>query len=129
MSDTHPVTIELADLEDELAVRRVLDAAVLTVDALRERLAEGDVLVAREDGRVLGTIVLEPRSEGAHVTAIAVRRSRRGQRIGTRLVEEALDRAGHLTADFDRSVREFWVSLDFTIEERGDDRLWGTRPS
>lgn len=111
---------------DAVAVRRVLDAAVLAYEDLDERLARGDVLVAAPDDRVVGVCVLDTIREGpgAHVDAVAVARSRRGSGLGTALVEAALDREGRLTAAFDPDVRPFYASLGFAIEER-DGRLWG----
>lgn len=48
-----------ADAEDLPAVATILDAAMLATDDLRERVAAGDVLVADEEGRVLGALVVE----------------------------------------------------------------------
>ena len=115
---------------EHLPVVRVLDAAMLATDGVRERVGRGDALVAVEDGRVLGALLLDPRENGAHVDAVAVRRARRGQGIGTALVESAAERADRLTADFDPGVRPFYESLGFEIEPAdGDDgeRLRGTR--
>ncbi|WP_135536778.1 GNAT family N-acetyltransferase [Halostella pelagica] len=88
----------------------------------------GDALVAAADDTVLGALVLDPRDGGAHVEAVAVRRSRRGQGIGTALVEAAAERADRLTADFDPGVRPFYESLGFEIEPtgEGEERLRGT---
>lgn len=64
-----PASIRVAGPDDALAVRRVLDAALLTVDDLVERIRAGAVLVA--DGRhgVDGAVVLAPEGpsgEGPH---------------------------------------------------------------
>lgn len=137
-------------IEDELpAVMGVLDAAMLEVDAeaVRERIAggpevgEGDgwrVLVAVADDRVLGACVVDPggtvESEGraesggrgrrgsTHVEAIAVRPGRRGQGIGTALIEAVADRRGSLTAEFDPRARPFYESLGFEVEPVADER-------
>ncbi|WP_049900568.1 GNAT family N-acetyltransferase [Halococcus agarilyticus] len=96
----------------------VLDGAALAVeaDAVREAIDRGAVLVAVADGRVLGACVLD----GREITAIAVRRARRDQAIGTRLVEAAAERyvtdEDELIAEFDRGVRPFYESLGFAIE-------------
>jgi GNAT superfamily N-acetyltransferase len=117
----------VGDLPD---VMNVLDGAVLDADAatVRERIGAESVLVAvSDDGeRVLGALVLD----GSHIDAVAVRRRRRGQGIGTALVAAAADRRERLTAEFDADLRPFYEKLGFDIEsadERG--RLWGERRS
>jgi len=101
----------VGDLPDVL---NVIDGAALRVDveSLRERIADGDVLVAVEEGRVLGTLVLD----GDRVAAVAVRRGRRDQGVGTALVEAAAARRDRLVAAFDARVRPFWESLGFEVE-------------
>lgn len=119
--------------DDQLAVRRLLDAAVLAVDDLDERLAAGDVLVAEADGRIVGTVVLDPRDRstpgdgGARVDAIAVRRRRRGRGVGRTLIKRAREDYGPLTAEFDADVRPFYESLGFAIEptDADDERYRG----
>ncbi|EMA55127.1 MULTISPECIES: GNAT family N-acetyltransferase [Halococcus] len=96
----------------------VLDGAALAVeaDAVRGAIDREAVLVAVVDDRVLGACVLDDQE----ITTIAVRRARRDQGIGTRLVETA---AEHHTANdapliawFDAPVRPFYTSLGFAIE-------------
>lgn len=133
--------IEHAKPTDELAVRRVLDAANLVSDDLSARIEDGEVLVAREEDRVLGVLVVdsdgtrenretddEPGTDRAHVLAIAVRRRRRNRGIGTALVEAAADRYGTLSADWSPHVEPFWASVGFESKRRergGDERCWG----
>lgn len=126
------VEIRDAAADDRLGVRRVLDAAMLDVrDDLRERIESGDVLVASDDTPILGALVLAPEDESedecAHVDAVAVRRARRGQGIGSALVRAAADRRAPLTAEFDPSVRPFYESLGFEISqvEADGNRLRG----
>lgn len=131
------VEVREATPDDRLGVRRVLDAAMLDVrDDLPERIEAGDVLVAceTEGDPVLGALVLVPGKSGqhedgggAHVDAVAVRRARRGQGIGTELVRTAAERHPRLTAEFDPGVRPFYESLGFEIAEHDDGRLWGLR--
>ncbi|MFC6837360.1 GNAT family N-acetyltransferase [Halomarina ordinaria] len=118
MSDA---TVGRARPDEALAVRRVLDAALLDVDDLDDAIRRGAVFVARRKDRVVGALVLDDE----HVTAVAVRRRRRARGVGTALVERALSERGRLTADFREAVRPFYASLGFTIEEREDGRLWG----
>ena len=113
----------VADLPDVL---NVVDGAALRVDVddLRERVASGDVLVAVEEGRVLGTLVLD----GDRIAAVAVRRGRRDQGIGTALVDAAAERRDRLVAEFDARVRPFWESLGFEVEPAGEpERYRGVR--
>lgn len=119
---------------DELAaVMGVLDAAVLEVDAATvERRIAGDegngaVLVAEQEGRVLGACVLDARDEARYIDAIAVRRRRRDQGVGTALVEAAADRWPRLVAEFDADLRPFYESLGFRVEPVGDGRFRGVR--
>lgn len=107
--------------EGELpAVMTVLDSGLLPTPAgrVREAAESGDVLVAVESARVLGALVLDPDGPtcGARVVAVAVRRRRRGQGIGTSLVGAAADRHGSLAAGFAARVRPFWSSLGFEVE-------------
>ena len=131
--------VRSADLDDSLDVRRVLDGALLDVpDGLDGRIRDGEVLVAVDaggadtgsddvaddaDGPVLGVLVLA----GSHVEAVAVRRRRRGNGIGSRLVKVAAERAdGPLTADFREEIRPFYASLGFEIDETSEEnRLRG----
>ncbi|WP_267641548.1 GNAT family N-acetyltransferase [Haloarchaeobius amylolyticus] len=110
--------------EEREAVEAVLDAAMLRTDAVPAAIDRGDALVAVADDRVLGAAVLDPKPGGPHLDAIAVRRRRRGQGIGSALVAAANARKGRLTAAFDPDVRPFYEDLGFEIRER-DGRLWG----
>jgi GNAT superfamily N-acetyltransferase len=117
------VTVRQATESDHAAVRRLVDAAMLVVEDLEHHLHDGGVLVACTDrNRVIGTIVIDEE----YVVAIAVTRSRRGQGIGTQLIHAAAERTDRLVAEFDRSVRPFYETLEFEIESAsGDDRLRG----
>lgn len=123
--------VRTATIEDLPAVLNVLDGGLLVTDVsrLQQATAEGSVLVAvpasTEEGAdrsVVGTVVVVD----GEIEAIAVRRRRRDQGIGTRLVEAACERYGDLSAEFDERVRPFWESLGFSIRPIGDgDRLRG----
>jgi len=124
-----------ATVQDLPDVMNVLDGAVLRADAatVRDHIADGAVLVAvagdggsERDGaeRVLGALVLD----GDHIDAVAVRRRRRGQGIGTGLVEAAGERRERLTATFDADLRPFYEGLGFAVEPAEEPgRLWGVR--
>ncbi|MFW5919196.1 MAG: GNAT family N-acetyltransferase [Halanaeroarchaeum sp.] len=113
---------------DLAAVMNVLDGANLAIDAdtVSRRIENDTVLVAGDRRRPLGALVAIPRREGAHIEAIAVRRRRRDQGVGTALVETAASRWGRLTATFDPQVRQFYESLSFDVESRGE-RYWAER--
>jgi GNAT superfamily N-acetyltransferase len=112
---------------DLLAVLTVLDSALLQVDLadLRRAVAEEGVLVAVSPaGTVLGALVLD----GDEITAIAVRRRRRDQGVGTALVSAAARRRGSLRATFDERVLPFWRSVGFEVEPlAASDRFRGSR--
>ena len=93
--------------------RSVLDGAMLEVDP--ETFERSLLLVAVAGGRVLGALVLD----GAEIAAVAVRPGRRGQGIGTALVEAAAARRPAVTAGFDPSVRPFYESLGFEVDCEG----------
>ena len=130
--------VRLATPDDHLTVLRIVNGAMLEIDAgaVEQAIDAGNVLVAAAENRVLGTAVLEPKGASeptetsAHIDAIAVRRARRGQGIGRELVEFAAERFGTLTAECDPRVRPFYESLGFDIEERvaedGRERLRGS---
>ena len=113
--------MEVRRAADETAVvRGILDAAVLRVEDAA--LEEGTTLVAAVEGRLLGALVLD----GEEVLAVAVRPGRRGQGVGTALVEAAAARRERLTAGFDSGIRPFYESLGFEIE-CDDGRCQGVR--
>lgn len=111
-------------------VLNVLDGGGLRTDAgrLRRTLDEGAVLVAvaGPDGeRVLGALALD----GERITAVAVRPRRRGQGIGTALVEAAAARRDRLVAVFDADVRPFWEVVGFEVATADrPGRYRGVRP-
>ncbi|MFC4540758.1 GNAT family N-acetyltransferase [Halosolutus amylolyticus] len=133
--------VRTATPDDVLEVRRILDAAMLEPGDVEARTAAGDVLVggdrrgtasadrdgdgSRDDERILGTLVLEPRDRGGHVAAIGVRRRHQGRGIGRALIERALEREGRLTARFDDGVRPFYERVGFAIEPIDDRRHRG----
>jgi GNAT superfamily N-acetyltransferase len=146
------VSIRTATPDDELGVRRVVDAALLDVPPdLDDRIASGRVLVAVTDaGTVVGALTHAPSEDSAvdlpsggpsrstHVDAVAVARNRRSDGIGSALVRRAAGRTERpLTATFRSGVRPFYEELGFEIQsvcgeqtgpENDDDRLLGTLP-
>ena len=102
-------TIRPAVPGEYVTVRSVLEAALLEVES--GLLRRSSVLVAVEDDRILGALVLC----GAEIEAIAVRPRRRGQGIGSMLARRAADRRPRLAAEFDPALRPFYTSLGFEI--------------
>jgi sulfur carrier protein ThiS/GNAT superfamily N-acetyltransferase len=119
-----PATVRAADADDHLDVMRILDGAMLDVDAaaVRARIDAGAVLVATVDG-VVGALV----RDGDRVSAVAIRRRWRDRGIGTALVEAAAADRSRLVAEFDPRVRPFYESVGFAVEavEGTTDRLRG----
>lgn len=116
------VLIREASTRDHLGVMQVVDGAMLELSAetVERRIENEQVLVADDDNRIVGALVVAPREAGAHVEAVAVRTRRRGQGIGSALVEAAAERWRPLTADFDERVKPFYEALDFDIENSGE---------
>jgi len=119
------------------AVMNVLDGAALEigVPTVRTGIAGDGTLISVSGGsgadatpesdRILGALVLDD----THIEAVAVRRRRRGQGIGTALVEAALDRRDCVTAEFDADVRPFYEALGFDVMPLDDEdaRFRGAR--
>lgn len=135
------VRVREANVTELTDVLNVLDGSALATDreAVNTALARGDTLVAvtveghngstaagdsSDSERILGALVLD----GEEITAIAVRRRRRNQGIGTALVEAASQRRDRLIAAFDPGVRAFWDALGFDISRIPEsDRYRGVR--
>lgn len=115
------VRIRTAEADDLAAVRNLVDGAALGLDhdRLESCLARGEVFLAESEPRevALGTLVLD----GDRVVAVAVRRRRRGQGIGTDLVRTAMEDCERLVAEFDPRVRTFWESVGFDVTPVGED--------
>ncbi|MDZ7745072.1 MAG: GNAT family N-acetyltransferase [Halobacteriales archaeon] len=110
-----------ATSEEIQTVRSIFDVAMLQVPDLPRMT----VLVAAEANRVLGGTAVETDGERGQLCAIAVRPRRRGQGIGTALVEEATDRWDPVVAEFNERVCPFYESLDFAISPTGNGRFHG----
>lgn len=102
-------TVRAATPGEYTTVRSILEAAMLEVDP--GQLRRSSVLACVAEDRVLGGLVLR----GPEIEAVAVRPGRRGQGIGSALVEEAAGRRPFITAGFDPSVRPFYERVGFEI--------------
>jgi GNAT superfamily N-acetyltransferase len=92
-----------------VTARSIFEAAMLEVAP--GLLSRSSVLLASEEDRTLGALVLR----GSEIEAIAVRPGRRGQGIGSMLVNEAANRRPYLSVGFDPDVRSFYVALGFDV--------------
>jgi GNAT superfamily N-acetyltransferase len=118
------MTVREAHPDEHAAVMNVLDGAMLDVDPDRVASDATTTLVAVENDRVLGALVLD----GEGILAVAVRRSRRGQGVGTALVEAAAAGRERLVAEFREEVVPFYESLGFDVGPADEDgRLRGVR--
>ncbi|WP_255151586.1 GNAT family N-acetyltransferase [Halorarius halobius] len=115
-----------ATTDDHLAARSIFDVAMLQVPDFHR----AELLVAvSEDDQVVGALASHAagRDQRGDIEAVAVRPRRRGQGIGTALVEAADERWTPLVAEFDARVRPFYESLDFDLERVEDGRFRGVR--
>jgi len=150
--------VRRSDSGDRAAVANVLDGAGLAHEDLAARLRDGDAFVFEADGPVLGALVLAGvgEADGAggdttaavsgtdvgrvapsiddaepgprRIQAIAVRPRRRGQGIGTALVEAAAEAVGPLVAAFDDDLRPFYEQMGFEVELLEGGRCRGCLP-
>jgi amino-acid N-acetyltransferase len=86
--------IEKAELADGPAIVQLLTANALPVDGVLEHLQTA--LVARTEGRVVGSAALEVYPEGALLRSVVVDASARGNGIGQQLTRSALELADSL---------------------------------
>ena len=89
--------IEPATDRDLLEIRSLLQRLHLPLDGVDDHV--GTMLVAREDGRVVGTAALELYADGALLRSVAVDPHRQGRRLGHELTEAALRLAGEHRRD------------------------------
>lgn len=116
------VAVSRADPADLVALMRVLDGALVDVDAetVEGRAAAGEVLRADDDGLTVGVLV----RDGTLVRALAVRRARRGRGVGRVLVERAARETERLVADCRPEVAGFYEACGFRVVER-EGRAYG----
>lgn len=128
MQSRSAMHVRTATPEDVPSVLNITDGALLQVEisSLKSAIESHAVLVAvtgeEDEERLLGALVLD----GSEITALAVRRRRRGQGIGTTLVEAAAERRDELVAEFDERVEAFWQSAGFDVTTlQGSNRYRG----
>ena len=119
------VALRRGSNDDVVAAMRVLQGALLDIDGstVRDAAPDGELLLAEAGDWIVGALVVRD----GHIEGVAVRRKRRGEGIGSALVEAAVaDEDGTVTADFRAGVRGFWKDLGFEVEQEGS-RFWGVR--
>ncbi len=89
--------IESAKDRDLPEVRSLLQRLSLPLDGVDEHVKT--MLVAREDGHVIGTAALELYEDGALLRSVAVDPRQQGKRLGHELTEAALRLAAAHSAD------------------------------
>ena len=89
--------IDRAGDGDLPAVLDLLERLQLPLAGVREHL--GTMIVARDDGQVVGAAALELYAEGAHLRSVAVAPAFQGKGLGHQLTEAALGLAQDHRAD------------------------------
>jgi amino-acid N-acetyltransferase len=89
--------IEFASDQDLPEVRSLLQRLSLPLDGVDQHVKM--MLVAREDGHVIGTAALELYEDGALLRSVAVDPRQQGKRLGHELTEAALRLAAAHSAD------------------------------
>ena len=89
--------IESATRRDLPEIRALLDLVHLPLAGVDEHLPT--MLVAREDGRIVGTAALEMYADGALLRSVAVDPRRQGAQLGHQLTDAALQLAARHDAD------------------------------
>ena len=84
-------TIERARVEHVEGVLALLTEQRLPLDGLRDHVRS--MLVARQDGRIVGSAALEIYADGALLRSVAVAPERRGDGLGRELTEAAMELA------------------------------------
>jgi GNAT superfamily N-acetyltransferase len=109
------IGVREARADERPDVRNVIDGAMLQVgvENLPVTIDAGNVLVAVDGTRILGALVLDDR----RIAAVAVRRRRRGQGIGSALVAAAKHRRRQLVVSFDADRRRFWEQCGFEVTD------------
>jgi amino-acid N-acetyltransferase len=88
------ISVERAQPEDADAIRALLQSHGLPVDDVAAHL--GSAVVARHNGRVVGSAALELYRDGALLRSVAVSPDLKGQGLGRRLTEAMIERGRSL---------------------------------
>lgn len=114
--------IEAANDRDLPEVRALLQRLSLPLDGVDDHVQT--MLVAREDGHVIGTAALELYPDGALLRSVAVEPNRQGRRVGHELTEAALRLAAEHHADavflLTTTAERFFPKFGFERATRDD---------
>jgi amino-acid N-acetyltransferase len=115
-------SIERAREQDAEEVFRLLEEHRLPIDGLRDHLATA--LVARHDGRIVGSAALEMYPDGALLRSVAVAPTLQHQGLGRRLTDAAIRLACELRAPalylLTTTAEEYFPKFGFERIERRD---------
>lgn len=118
--DKAAMVIEPAQASDLPAVKRLLQAGQLPLDGVDEHVAT--MVVARRAGEVVGAAAVEMYADGALLRSVVVDAAVRGQGLGHRLSEAALDvarsRGLHTAFLLTTTAEGFFPRLGFEPIER-----------
>jgi amino-acid N-acetyltransferase len=118
------MAIEVAPIraDEREALFRLVEGAGLPLDGLDAHPAT--TLVARRDGRIVGSAALEIHAGGALLRSVAVDASLRGEGLGLRLTNAALDLAGRTGAPavylLTTTAEDFFARLGFARIARAE---------
>lgn len=114
------ILIESATPDDLPAVETLLNSSNLPLDGLRDHIAT--LLVARQQGTVVGSAALERYGPAALLRSVVVAPGRRAQGLGQQLVHRALDKAQQYGISeiylLTTSAATFFTRLGFAPIER-----------
>jgi amino-acid N-acetyltransferase len=114
--------IESATDGDLAEVRALLHRVNLPLDGIDDHVQT--MIVAREDGHVVGTAALELYPDGALLRSVAVDPGRQGQRLGHDLTEAALRLAANQRAGavflLTTTAERFFPKFGFELVTRDD---------
>jgi amino-acid N-acetyltransferase len=116
------IVIEPASATEAGDIERLLETAKLPAAGARERI--DSTLVARADGRIVGSAALEIYPSGVLLRSVAVDESWRGHGLGTQLTQAALTLARNrgATAAFllTTTASQFFPRFGFAPVDRAD---------
>ena len=122
MSASRDIEIGAVRPGEEAPLLELLERCRLPEAGLREHLETA--LVAREDGRIVGSSVLELYADGALLRSVAVEADRRGIGLGIRLTEAALELARRRGARrvflLTETAGEFFPRFGFRVIARAE---------
>jgi amino-acid N-acetyltransferase len=122
MSASRPIEIDAIDAVELPELVRLLERSRLPIDGIAEHVAS--TLVARDEGRVVGSAAVELYGRVGLLRSLAVDEALRGRGLGVRLTEAALAlaRARHLDTVYllTETAGEFFPRFGFRPISRAE---------